>query len=317
MKKRLNKSIIFMLVFASLFTTFVNASEVFIGTTSTVVNYRNPDTGEIDDYGTKDEALGGGMSRSIIEKTALVEQENGKTFVTFRITLLSEMQNIKFSVQQTKGDANSYKQVSYDIMKESSDSADFRVEVPSVDSNIRFDGYVIPMGRDVRFYFNASSSKTANDGGNFVVTVKIPEPEVIEPEVTEPEVLEPETTEPEVIEPEVIEPVITETKEEVAETVVEDEIIEEIPEEIEENEEEIEEIEEIEEENEEEILEEEISEEEILDEILENEEEIEEIEEVEENNENTSNSPMIIIGLAVLSAVIGGYIAFKMFKKKK
>lgn len=135
--------------------------------------YRNPDTGAIDDGGSKDESLGEGMCRSAIYESALIEEDGQNTYVTIRMQLMSNVRNIKFSVQQTPGDPGSYKSVSYDTMQEdaSADTADMRFSVPKADAYIRCDMYVIPMGRDVVYYMNTSPDKAEAGFEDFVASV--------------------------------------------------------------------------------------------------------------------------------------------------
>ncbi len=155
-------------------TAFSGEHEVFY--VDTLTNYKNPDTQEIDDFGTKNEAIGGGMCRSIVDPIAIIEEYPDHTYATFRLKLISNITDIELSVQTIAGDPDSYKPVFYDIMKENGEenSADFRFPLPSIDTNVRFLGYVTPMGRQVLFYFNASSEEMiaydVENDRNFVVT---------------------------------------------------------------------------------------------------------------------------------------------------
>ena len=141
--------------------------------------YINQDTGVTDDGGTKNAALGEGMCRSTIYKDALIEIEGDDIYVTIRMNLMSNIKDIKFSVQKTVKDPDSYKSVSYSTMQEDSaaDTADMRFKVPRADAYIRCDMYVIPMGRDVVYYMNADSASAVQGSGDFVVSVALPAPE--------------------------------------------------------------------------------------------------------------------------------------------
>ncbi|SHH88395.1 Iron Transport-associated domain-containing protein [Sporobacter termitidis DSM 10068] len=140
--------------------------------------YLNPDTGVTDDGGTKNAAIGEGMCRSAVYKDALIEVENGSTYLTIRMQLMSNIKDIKFSVQKTAGDPGSYQAVSYSTMQEdsSSDTADMRFKVPKATAYIRCDMYVIPMGRAVVFYMQVNSGSASKGGGDFVVSVDTPAP---------------------------------------------------------------------------------------------------------------------------------------------
>ncbi len=135
--------------------------------------YMNPDTGAIDDGGTKNRDLGEDMCRSAVYESALLEQDGDKTYLTIRMQLMSNIRDIRFSAQQTKGDKDSYKSVSYDTMQEdaAADTADMRMEVPAGDTYIRCQMYVIPMGRDVTYYINADADNAVKGSGDFIVSV--------------------------------------------------------------------------------------------------------------------------------------------------
>jgi hypothetical protein len=144
---------------------------VYLAATNTY--YLNPDTGVTDDGGSGNAAIGEGMCRSVIYEKALAEIQDGKVYVTVRMQLVSNMGAIKFTVQQKAGDSASYASVSPRITAEDAgaDTADYRFQVPAVDSYIGCATYVTPMGRDVKFYLNLSDNLTAGSG-DFVVTVK-------------------------------------------------------------------------------------------------------------------------------------------------
>jgi hypothetical protein len=133
--------------------------------------YLNPDTGKTDDGGTGNAAIGEGMCRSVVYKNALVELDGGKTYLTVRLLLLSNMQNVRLLTQEKPG--GSYKSVKPKILAEDAgtDSADYLFEIPSLTGYISWEMYVIPMGRDVKFYMNVSDVLTAGSG-DFIVSVK-------------------------------------------------------------------------------------------------------------------------------------------------
>lgn len=254
-------------------------------------NYWNPDTGEIDDGGTANAALGEGMCRSATGTKALVEKDGDKYYVTIRLLLQSNTHSATF---KKRTGYNSYSTVSYSIMAENAvaDSVDYRFEVSDPFQPIKASMYVVPMGRETTWYIELDKSSMSSNTSDFVVSVKT---EVVEetPVVTEPK-------------EEVVETVVTDTqKEEVAETPVEEaeqevEIDEEVDEEIE-DETELEDEDEIEDETEIEEVEDEILDDEVDEEIIEHQD---------------SNSAVIISLCLIL--VVGGVAAyFFKFKKKK
>ena len=134
---RLGAMVLCLLMSMGLFATSAMAVDNGAYTAATSTYYINPDTGHTDDAGGDGStAIGEGMCRSVLGKTALVEVEDGTTYVTLRINLLSNLSNLAFEVQQTAGDANSYTAVTPDIMAENAanDTADYRFAVPSATS---------------------------------------------------------------------------------------------------------------------------------------------------------------------------------------
>lgn len=141
-------------------------------TADTLTHYLNPDTGKTDDGGTGNVEIGEGMCRSAVYERALVEHQNGKTWITLRMLLYSNIENIRIYTQdKPKGD---YTQVQYALMSENSaeDSGDFRFETPSADCFIQTKMYVAPMGRDVCFYWKVDTSTMESGNLDFIKTIK-------------------------------------------------------------------------------------------------------------------------------------------------
>ncbi|MDR2671691.1 MAG: hypothetical protein LBC26_08240, partial [Oscillospiraceae bacterium] len=134
---------------------------------ATLTHYLNPDTGRTDDGGTQNAALGEGMCRSVVYEKALVEIQDGRCFVTVRLQLMSNMRDFRLSVQQAPGGA--YAAVTPAVMQEdiARDTADYRFEIPALDSYLCWAMYVVPMGRDVKFYMNLDTA-LAEGTGDFV-----------------------------------------------------------------------------------------------------------------------------------------------------
>lgn len=150
----------------------VSALENGVFTAPADTHYLNPDTGITDDGGSRDQELGEGMCRSAVYEEALIEQNASGTYVTIRMQLMSNIRDIRFSVQQTPGNPDSYENVAYDTMQEdaAADTADLRFSVPEADAYIRCDMYVIPMGRDVVYYISLSDGQAQPGSGDFVTT---------------------------------------------------------------------------------------------------------------------------------------------------
>ncbi|MDR0381444.1 MAG: hypothetical protein LBH86_05565 [Oscillospiraceae bacterium] len=138
------------------------ADGAYLAATNT--HYLNPDTGRTDDGGTQNAALGEGMCRSVVYEKALVEIRDGRSFVTVRLQLMSNMRECALSVQREPGGA--YTAVTPTVMQEDAarDTADYRFEVPAVDSYLSWEMYVIPMGRSVKFYMNLDTALTEGTG---------------------------------------------------------------------------------------------------------------------------------------------------------
>ena len=137
-------------------------------TVGRTTSYANPQTGETVDGGTNI-ALGDSMCASIVEQTALVEQYQGKTYVTLGIGLMSNISNVRIQIQGTDG---SYREVGLTQTGSCSRDGDtcnhYRFEVDSADNYISPVLYVTPMGRDVQFFVKLDMGSAAAGTGNFV-----------------------------------------------------------------------------------------------------------------------------------------------------
>lgn len=153
-----------LLLFALSVNTFAveqGAYGVYCG-----INYYNPDTGEIDDGGTANAALGDGMSRSVTGTTALVEYDGENYYVTLRLLLQSSTYDAQF---WTRTGYDSYETVGYEIVAENglTDSVDYRFAVADPYQPIRASMYVIPMGRETVWYIQLDESSATEDTGEF------------------------------------------------------------------------------------------------------------------------------------------------------
>ena len=139
-------------------------------TASMVTSYYNPDTGNVDDGGTANAALGEGMCRSATDRTCLVEVDGDDIWITVRLLLQSNCSDVAL---YTRDSYDSYSQVSYDIMSEDAgnDSIDYRIKVSEVGQKLKCTMYVSPMGRDVLWYLYVDTSTLTEGSGDFVVSI--------------------------------------------------------------------------------------------------------------------------------------------------
>lgn len=146
-------------------------TEPGVYTASMVTTYYNPDTGNVDDGGTANAALGEGMCRSATDKTALVEVDgDGNVWVTVRLLLQSNCSNVAF---YTRSGYDSYSQASYDTIAEdaANDSIDYRFKVSEAGQKLKCTMYVAPMGRDVLWYLYVDTGTLAEGSGDFIVSI--------------------------------------------------------------------------------------------------------------------------------------------------
>lgn len=166
-------SIFMAVIFCSCMQLNAFALSDGIYTADTLTYYINPDTGKTDDGGTGNAEIGEGMCRSAVYEKALVEQQDGKIWVSLRMLLYSHISNIRIYTQNTPTGA--YTEVKYSVMAENStnDSGDLRFEAPSADCLVKTKMYVAPMGRDVCFYWKVDASTAQSGNADFVKTIKL------------------------------------------------------------------------------------------------------------------------------------------------
>lgn len=128
-------------------------------------SYVNPLTGVTEDGGTNI-TLGDSMIASIVENKLLLEQVNGKYYVTIGLGLASQISQVKFKIMNSSG---SFSEVSATKTGSSSANGDtvnhYRIQLSSLNVYISPIMYVTPMGRDVQFFIKPDiSSATAGTG---------------------------------------------------------------------------------------------------------------------------------------------------------
>ncbi|MCL2818594.1 MAG: hypothetical protein FWD41_02560 [Actinomycetia bacterium] len=117
-----------------------------------VPSYANPITLEIEDTGNNP-GLGQGMTENLVMSTPanLLVDDEGNTFITFRIGLVVETQEDSFIIELLD-DAGAVKEsLPYSIVSDNQadNTRDLQVQVPSVDAILRVSLVSIPMGREV------------------------------------------------------------------------------------------------------------------------------------------------------------------------
>lgn len=138
---------------------------------TTTASYGHPVTGEVEDSGSN-EALGQSMSESVLYQKALLEKmDSGRLYLTMRIFMMDNINNIRVWTQKKSG--GSWKKASVKLMQQNVGgdySADYRFEIAQTSIIVRLKLYVVPMGRDVTFYYTLSNAKKGT--GDFVTSVQ-------------------------------------------------------------------------------------------------------------------------------------------------
>ena len=184
LRRRIFSLVLCLGMMTGLLSVSALAAEVKSGvyTASMVTTYYNPDTGNVDDGGTANAALGEGMCRSATDEICLVEVDGDDIWITVRLLLQSNCSNVAI---YSRNGYDSYSQVSYDIMSEdaANDSIDYRIKVSDVGQKLKCTMYVSPMGRDVLWYLYVDTASLTAGSGDFVVSIdtSTPEPEPEQP----------------------------------------------------------------------------------------------------------------------------------------
>lgn len=128
-------------------------------------SYTNPLTGKTEDGG-ENIALGESMVGNIVESQLLVEQTNGKYYITVGLGLASNVSNVRFKVMTSSGSMSSVSATKTGSSSANGDTVNhYRLQVSSLDLYISPIMYVTPMGRDVQFFIKPNiSSAIAGTG---------------------------------------------------------------------------------------------------------------------------------------------------------
>lgn len=157
MKKIINSLCILALIFANLINiTYAYRQE----TAKATPYYSHPVTGVIEDPGNNP-GIGQGMTENVLSPQALVEiTDDGRIFLSVRFNLANYIKNESFAVQNY-GDKNFYS-VKAEVTNQTSETRDYRFEIPSKNVIVRSSFFVEPMGRDVIFYYTISDLVAGN-----------------------------------------------------------------------------------------------------------------------------------------------------------
>lgn len=163
MKKILQINIILMMLF--MFISPVSALNDGTYLVSRSTSYTNPLTGKTEDGG-ENIALGESMVSNIVESQLLVEQINGKYYITVGLGLASNVSNVRFKVMTSSGSMSSVSATKTGSSSANGDTVNhYRIQVSSLELYISPIMYVNPMGRDVQFFIKPNiSSAIAGTG---------------------------------------------------------------------------------------------------------------------------------------------------------
>lgn len=163
MKKILQINILLMMLF--MFMTPIHALSDGAYLVSRSTSYTNPLTGQTEDGG-ENIALGESMVSNIVESQLLVEQINGKYYITVGLGLASNVSNVRFKVMTSSGSMSSVSATKTGSSSANGDTVNhYRLQVSSLELYISPIMYVNPMGRDVQFFIKPNiSSAIAGTG---------------------------------------------------------------------------------------------------------------------------------------------------------
>lgn len=131
--------------------------------------YRHPITGIIEDSGGESSAaLGQSMVMSVAPTVAMLEEVDGKYYVTFSFNLMNSISDVEFQVQQ-RGDSD-WEIVTHEIISTGDDVETFKIEIPTQDAIVRASAFVVPMGRSVVFYMDFIESDTTTSTSDDTTT---------------------------------------------------------------------------------------------------------------------------------------------------
>ena len=106
------------------------------------------------------------MVSNIVESQLLVEQTNGKYYITVGLGLASNVSNVRFKVMTSSGSMSSVSATKTGSSSANGDTVNhYRLQVSSLELYISPIMYVNPMGRDVQFFIKPNISSAISGTG--------------------------------------------------------------------------------------------------------------------------------------------------------
>lgn len=131
-------------------------------------SYVNPLTGSTEDGGTNI-TLGESMISSIVENDLLLEQTNGKYYITIGLGLASNITDVRFKLMDSTGSFSSVNATKTGSSSANGDTVNhYRIEISSLNDYISPIIYVTPMGRDVQFFIKLNQDSITPGTGIYV-----------------------------------------------------------------------------------------------------------------------------------------------------
>lgn len=209
-KKLLSSLVVMLVVITSITTIETKALSDGAYLVLISVDYRNPETGLIEDGGSEQNyQLGLSMCQNIVSPNALLEISNGKKYITLRFSMISNVSDISINVQGTSG--GSYYNTATTVMQTGNDTADYRFEVTGEELYISPSMYITPMGRNVKFFIRLNTSQALSGNGDFIKSIEDPVSEVV---INNEQEIQSEVVEENINNSEVVEEVVEEEIEE-------------------------------------------------------------------------------------------------------
>lgn len=133
---------------------------------NTKVYYAHPRTGKTIDGGTNI-TLGQSMVEGVVDKTALIENVNGKTYVTIGIGLTSNISKTGIFIEHN----GHYEKVAIkktgSYPKNGDTTIQYRFQMDNTGDLISPALFVIPMGRETKFFIKLNMSSARKGTGNY------------------------------------------------------------------------------------------------------------------------------------------------------
>lgn len=161
--KKLLIVVVVLLTSITIKPAFANDDGAYLIGRST--SYVNPLTGSTEDGGTNI-TLGDSMVSSIVEGQLLLEQTNGKMYLTIGLGLASNVSNVRIKMMSSSG---AFSNASATVTGSSSANGDtvnhYRIQINSLNDYISPILYVAPMGRDVQFFIKLDQGSITTGTG--------------------------------------------------------------------------------------------------------------------------------------------------------